>query len=1419
MFLRRNSPRHQPLNTPSPSAQSAAFHAFLAHQGPSNNLSAAAAAAALRSHTPTPTQVENVQTKRMLRRQSSAASSRDGFPSNVRRSSSLGSMTSRTFRDQSPRRPMSSSGALDGPPVPPLPPHLNLPDHPSSHRRSASLESPVGRSSTGHAFGFSNSPGLSGMAEIERPESVNFSYPMNLQPESPCQSPSPPDSPRAKDGEQSPVRGLSPMEAADIRYSVSKIASQPVKTKSKRVAPGASEGSHLSRGGMCGLPTGTAAETGQDWQSDRPGIHRVNEVDDTESEFDAVGTAKDIRGQQVGHHHETIDTTSMSNLGEHSQQHALRPGPKKRPSTVLEDRQGEQRAEETDIIAGNANRSFAVNKNLTVQVSAPTEGSHNSSSRSAFQRSHGGDEAVLKAENRSGLPVEPPPISADYQLSIRYGTARREPGRPHSMSPNRSTRFSTQLAVTSNGEPLHVPPPRSMSPAKPALKHSSLQSLSPDRQRGIVMRTGQTPSEMSDATSVASDDGSRSGSRKKAAKVSFDEAEIVGIASSPPTSPESIGPPSPPEKYRAIVNYAGFTKKSPAKDISDDEFDQVLKPRPALPSFGSIRGCKEADEMAHSSEVVSDNESISSSNGCLVPVDESFSSDLAIGGILAGAKPPQRPKRMLILDEPLPPEVTSAEGYVSTSESEGSMAVVEKEIRPARLMTHEEQAAILSEHLALNKWTDGRRNDIAEKNLTPDIRVDPIPVIALLPPTPNPDKSRHSLELQRMPGEFPSSASQQQLWTTESDKPAQLTAIPQPANIPSVTATPESPYSSAEVSEDDSDDDESGESIYSDAAEDLASVEGDGFGSINAIVDSPVAVTTDLAIKASDESSIRPNPRKITANGSAQPRSFSTDERPSASAQYSTPFNLDEQETGGENAAVTPSKQSAIEPPSVENTSAPVWPPKPKSEMKSALASGTSPPEKNLVKAARSISADDYGGGHLSQALHGTDGRKLDLGQRRSFTAMQPSGPQINGRSQQKRQHMSSPAIPENKEKASGSKQQSRSRSMAAQQSTVFTGILGRTLSNGSDSSSSFKRSKRSPKSKGQHTMKRTLRESTRPQSPVGTPPSPGATKLRTTLRRSGLSGTQNEKASNFTNVGKASRSRKSKAYPPSKSRFPASDDESDGGLPRDFRSRFQDVSDDDDDPSATPLRPVRGIPRRQSECDGDSTELQDSSDEEASSAVKPDDPTIVLPLSGTRMSRDELLDIISHPKKSGLLGRLKFSKKNPTKDGKIRKVELESAARRDTPLERSRLELDHMREERLLNGHGGSTVTTITENNSRPSSPKLQKKSVGGMLQGNGSWPLQSQAPPKEADAAHDEKLSERPRTSDGISEDGPAEGGSASPGPEKARDHESSSRFGFKRRSRQNTNNSVTSDISVDETRRKKRFPLLRKAFGLRD
>ena len=63
-------------------------------------------------------------------------------------------------------------------------------------------------------------------------------------------------------------------------------------------------------------------------------------------------------------------------------------------------------------------------------------------------------------------------------------------------------------------------------------------------------------------------------------------------------------------------------------------------------------------------------------------------------------------------------------------------------------------------------------------------------------------------------------------------------------------------------------------------------------------------------------------------------------------------------------------------------------------------------------------------------------------------------------------------------------------------------------------------------------------------------------------------------------------------------SRFANSDDE-DGGGPRTFRSRFEDSSDDEPASEAEHVtygRLVRGIPRKAD--DGDSTELEDSSDE-----------------------------------------------------------------------------------------------------------------------------------------------------------------------------------------------------------------------------
>ncbi|EME45760.1 hypothetical protein DOTSEDRAFT_128526 [Dothistroma septosporum NZE10] len=73
------------------------------------------------------------------------------------------------------------------------------------------------------------------------------------------------------------------------------------------------------------------------------------------------------------------------------------------------------------------------------------------------------------------------------------------------------------------------------------------------------------------------------------------------------------------------------------------------------------------------------------------------------------------------------------------------------------------------------------------------------------------------------------------------------------------------------------------------------------------------------------------------------------------------------------------------------------------------------------------------------------------------------------------------------------------------------------------------------------------------------------------------------------------------------KSRFADSDDESDDDkASRDFfKSRFATESDDEDDDVFIPadLRPVRGIPRRQGQTDGDSTDLEDEEDNSRTSS------------------------------------------------------------------------------------------------------------------------------------------------------------------------------------------------------------------------
>jgi hypothetical protein len=121
----------------------------------------------------------------------------------LRRSSSNSSMTARTFRDQSPHRPATSSGPVDVPPLPNLPSHYasrkppngramsmgpSMRSPPSSPPRAGRVNRDQGRGSPIHIDTHQRVTSLGTVPELERSTSrisANFSYPNLSRPTSP----------------------------------------------------------------------------------------------------------------------------------------------------------------------------------------------------------------------------------------------------------------------------------------------------------------------------------------------------------------------------------------------------------------------------------------------------------------------------------------------------------------------------------------------------------------------------------------------------------------------------------------------------------------------------------------------------------------------------------------------------------------------------------------------------------------------------------------------------------------------------------------------------------------------------------------------------------------------------------------------------------------------------------------------------------------------------------------------------------------------------------------------------------------------------------------------------------------------------------------------------------------------------------
>ncbi|PKS09419.1 hypothetical protein jhhlp_004034 [Lomentospora prolificans] len=459
--------------------------------------------------------------------------------------------------------------------------------------------------------------------------------------------------------------------------------------------------------------------------------------------------------------------------------------------------------------------------------------------------------------------IEPPTElpSGERQVKSLPPRATQDRSRETSTSP----RISATQPIETLAVPVrHSPPPRSVSPIKPALK----QSTSPNRGSNFS----------DNGSEISWDQGGQvdqAPSRKKSVRVSFDDRNtiVVGESAPPAEEPESpvASPPQPTRKHW----YSFGRKRDDTTSVEEADDGEVMKPRPPLPHFGSIRDKKfrEIEERPLVRPPSSSSHVPHSGSPTVLPTIPSvsdlknvgdFSNDHAIGPILANDLEKQNETNISSLREPLPPEVTSVEGdgFISDGSSTGSLrssddedddsfaerefqsftpaigeAIIAEAMKPSNGHAHASNGPTL----ALIGEADINQNGTTPELVAPGMQessAQPIPEIAISQPSPQPrvepivpevpttpatHASEHDVFFD-IPGSFPN----------EDDSSSTITAkqAPGASPPPSSNASLVPPPTAEEESED--------TSIYSDAYEDLSDIEGDGFMSLNAVVDLPI---------------------------------------------------------------------------------------------------------------------------------------------------------------------------------------------------------------------------------------------------------------------------------------------------------------------------------------------------------------------------------------------------------------------------------------------------------------------------------------------------------------------------------------------------------------------------------------------------
>lgn len=1424
---------------------------------------------------------------------SSIGGSTRGRPAGLHRQGSSSSMTERTFRtpSPSPSRPAPRPEAIVHPPVPALPQtYANSPTAaPKTKRpkqRAASQDTSAPRLSSPPAAQQSSQnhdldpfttpppqqqtpstkrrPDLALISELERTDSrnsINFSRPLSPRPQSPRpQSPilqSPVAHPSMlTNGDRFPpnvVASISPAQADDIQYGLTQVANQPVKKKKKKVAVHSTEGSHLHDGTMASRPVVTPLEPGPErtehpYPQDQPQVapKKKKKAKVTGETSNLSNTEYTSRG----------DSDSDSNTEKAREKRSQRASGvlQKQPSIVKEDWEGEQNEQGPPIQDQNGAVPEQVSADLAASSSPPT------TRPSAVNVSRKIDEPT---------PAQKPlvqPTSADYHALTTVEQSDSSPAsstslqvqapqavRGSSLSPSRSTRFSDRLSSDLAAGRKHDPLPRSVSPAKSALKHHSpAPSGSPlDPSFNKPRGASATPSETSDISTTEPDALPK---RKKSARVSFDAGpEVVGQG----TSGEPIESPSKEKK-----GWLGLGKSKPTLSTipSNDDMEELMKPRPQLPSFGSVRGQKSRDgnlmspenHAQHSNDgkpmtsSVASSETSSSSFNNTTPTG--VSSDHLVGAIFAQeAQRNSQPK--FAGNEPLPPEVTSVEGGVSFSDSESATSdeddddeeneVVAQPVPAVEKIVVQDAQATRPNHASMPAAVTSSPIELPSRA--------EVPFLSVSPPTPALEQTKPNDQWQvEVPGGFPVS----------SDALAQLNESNKAGTGTGELAVTSSGLGVHTPSESESDND----SIYSDAAEDPSELDGTGFGSIDAIVDSPVVVAPSTRLATVPESPLaRVTEPRFPDAGPPSPSWEETQARWSNIAEQTkqSPSSIPlvaqhpvEQPTRVQAAQTTKAQplshtqtqqisQPRQQPAQKTHQPQPTQPKKKKKKSPPHVVAAAPVPAA-LIAARGVVPESPLRQKNQASAYPPIQQQKIDTTPpaqqfRQSMRTTSPPVPEPSFRQSlrgENRNSMPSPAVNQPRQKRFS---QPHTPTAAAVQAQVATKPAAQpraalqkkhippqaaaaaaaptqkqrppppVTTNDSDSESSFRKARRSKSAAGgKYTMRRSMRgvadpssytdprNGVRSVSPVGrrpfSPPA-GPHTMRSSMRGS-MDNTPTLRGSTDPKRSSSLFGRRQTSQPPVptasttgfaskiRSRIVDSDDEDDGPRPTKWRSRFADDSDDEPD-----FTPVRGIPRRAN--DSDSTDLEDSSDEEKPPVRAA--PTLAVATNNTTAPGGAPQSPTSGQKR-GLFGRFRSKKakeetsspvvESPQAAPKQEKTKasqlgFSSTAERDRMIEQTRARL-----EAAQNAHEAASPPPSSHG-------KLQRRHIPQRVMSD-SWPL----PPKIPD-----HLNDRP----GTAESAPVRNGTT--------------------RLAEGSMRGYHDPPAVGKSGKKKRFPMLRKAFGLKD